>query len=86
MLTAMVVMYTLINSIIGTVLMNTAIGERKGSPTFCLFFIIYVSYSVKILKENCEPDGFWTGLHLLLIILHKITMLLILSRKKCLML
>ncbi len=27
-------------------------------PTSCLLFIIYVNDLIKMVKENCEPDGF----------------------------
>ena len=62
MLGAIVAMYHVTNSIIGTVVISTAVGVRQGSPTSCLLFIIYVNDLIKMIKENCEPDGrFYRG-------------------------
>ncbi len=78
MLGAIVAMYHVTNSIIGTVVITAAIGVRQGSPTSCLLFIIYVNNLINVKKENCELDGFLSWLHLL--ILMDDTVLLLTSR------
>ncbi len=67
MLGAIVAMYNITNSIIGTALIVTTIGVRQGSPTSCLFFIIYVNDMIKMVKESCEADGFLSWLHILVL-------------------
>ena len=67
MLGAIVAMYHVTNSIIGAIVITTAIGVRQGSPTSCLLFIIYVNDLIKMIKENCEPDGFLSWLYLLIL-------------------
>ena len=40
MLSVIVAMYSVTQSIIGTAVITTAIGVRQGSPTSCLLFIL----------------------------------------------
>ena len=65
MLSVIVAMYSVTQSIIGTAVITTAIGVRQGSPTSCLLFILYVNDLIKLIKDTCEPDGFLSWLHLL---------------------
>ena len=39
MLTAITSMYTVRNSVLGTVLITACVGVCQGSPTLCLFFV-----------------------------------------------
>ena len=65
MLAAIIAMYRITDSILGTVLIPATIGVRQGSPTSCLLFILYVNDFIKLVKESCAPDGFLSWLHLL---------------------
>ena len=67
MLGAISSMYSITQSIIGTAIITTVIGVRQGSPTSCLLFILYVNDLIKLLKDTCEPDGFLSWLHLLML-------------------
>ena len=79
MLSVLISMYSVTQSIIGTAIITTAIGVRQGSPTSCLLFILYVNDLIKLIKETCEPDGFLSWLHLLMLM--DDTVLLATSRK-----
>ena len=67
MLSIIVAMYSVTKSILGTAIITTMIGVRQGSPTSCILFIIYVNNLIKLLKETCQPDGFLSWLHLLML-------------------
>ena len=67
MLAMIVAMYSVTKNILGTALITTLIGVRQGSPTSCLLFIIYVNELIKLIKETCEPEGFLSWLHLLML-------------------
>ena len=79
MLSAIVAMYSVTQSVIGTAMISTFIGVRQGSPTSCFLFIVYVNDLVKLIKNTCESDGFLSWLHLL--ILMDDTVLLATSRE-----
>ena len=79
MLSAIAAMYSVTQSVIGTAIVSTVIGVRQGSPTSCFLFIVYVNDLVKLIKNTCEPDGFLSWLHLL--ILMDDTVLLATSRE-----
>ena len=65
MLCALVAMYSVTESWVGTALVSITFGVRQGSPTSYLLFIIFVNDLIRIIKEGSEPDGFFTGaLHL----------------------
>ena len=67
MLSIIVAIYNVTKSILGTAIITSLIGVRQGSPTSCLLFIIYVNNLIKLLKETCQPDGFLSWLHLLML-------------------
>ena len=67
MLSIIIAMYSITKSVLGTAIITTLIGVRQGSPTSCLLFIIYVNNLIKLLKETCQPDGFLSWLHLLML-------------------
>ena len=88
MLAALIAIYKVTNSIIGTVILTTIIGVRQGSSTSCLLFILYMNDLIKLIKDNCNSDGFLSWLHLLFLmddtvllatsrenVIHKITLL-----------
>ena len=88
MLAALIAIYKVTNSVIGTAIVATTIGVRQGSPTSCLLFILYINDLIKLIKENCNPEGFLSWLHILALmddtvllattrenILHKISLL-----------
>ncbi len=67
MLAALVSMYTVTQSIIGTVVVTAIIGVRQGSPTTCLLFIIFVNDLIALIKSNCGTDGFLMWLHIVVL-------------------
>ena len=67
MLLALVAMYRVTNSIIGSTLISATIGVRQGSPTSCMLFIIFVDELIRIIKDNCISDGFLDWLHILVL-------------------
>ncbi len=67
MLCALVAMYTITESWIGTALVVLTLGVRQGSPTSCLLFIIYVNELIRIVKEGNGNDGFLKWLHILVL-------------------
>ena len=88
MLAALIAIYRVTNSVIGTAVVATTIGVRQGSSTSCLLFILYINDLIKLIKESCNPEGFLSWLHILALmddtvllattrenILHKISLL-----------
>ena len=67
MLYAIYVMYSSTQLIFGTAIITAAIGVRQGSPTSCLLFTLYVNGLIRDLKLMCEPDGFLSWLHCLML-------------------
>ena len=67
MLAALIAIYRVTNSIIGTAIITTTIGVRQGSSTSCLLFILYINDLIKLIKTNCNPDGFLSWLHILVL-------------------
>lgn len=67
MLAALVAMYAVTNSVIGSVIVAATVGVRQGSSTSCLLFVLYVNDLIKIIKENSNPDGFLSWLHILVL-------------------
>ena len=59
MLGVIAAMYSVTQNVIGTAIITTVIGVRQGSPTSCLLFILYVNDLIKLIKDTCEPDGFF---------------------------
>ncbi len=45
-------------SIVGTVAFTVTLCIHQGSLTSCILFIIYVNDMIKLIKENCDSDGF----------------------------
>ena len=67
LLCALMSMYSLTTSVLGTAIITCAIGVRQGSPTSVTLFIIYVDVLIKRLKEKSPPDGFLSWLHVLML-------------------
>ena len=67
MVAAIVAMYRTTHSVIGTAIVTAMVGVRQGSPSSCLLFILYVNDLIKLIKENCGPDGFLSWLHVLML-------------------
>ncbi len=67
MLAALVAMYAVTLTVIGTAVVESKIGVRQGSPTSCLLFVIFINAMIKLIKSNCEADGFLQWLHLLVL-------------------
>lgn len=64
MLCALVALYSVTESLIGTALVTITLGVRQGSPTSCLLFIIFVDDLIRIIKDGCERDSGCTSLFL----------------------
>ncbi len=63
----LIAMYRVTDSVLGTVIISVAVGVRQGSPTSCLLFILYVYDLIKLVKESCAPERFFSWLHLLVL-------------------
>ena len=66
MLLALIAMYKMTQSVIGTALITASVGVRQGSPTSCLLFVLFVNDLIKIIRERCGPDGFLAWLHVMI--------------------
>ena len=53
--------------ILGTAIITATVGVRQGSPTSCFLFTLYVNELVHALKRKCDPDGYLSWLHCLLL-------------------
>ena len=67
MLCALIAMYTMTESWVGTSLVMISMGVRQGSPTSCLLFIIFVNDMIRIIKQESGHDGFLQWLHVLVL-------------------
>ena len=67
MLCALIAMYSVTESLIGTAVVLITLGVRQGSPTSCLLFIILVDDLIRVIKEGCGRDGFLQWLHILVL-------------------
>lgn len=67
MLLALVALYKITHSVIGSAVISATVGVRQGSPTSCLLFIIFVNDLIRLIKQNCGVDGFLAWLHLLIL-------------------
>ena len=67
MLAALITMYCVTRSIIGTVIVAATIGVRQGSPTSCFLFTIFVNVLIREFKAKCPLDGFLEWLHCLML-------------------
>lgn len=54
-------------SVIGAAVFTVTVGVRQGSPTSCLLFILYINDLIKLIKANCQDDGFLKWLHVLIL-------------------
>ncbi len=62
-LMAIIAMYKVQQSVLGTALGTSTIEVRQNSLTSCVLFI--VNDLIKTAEENCEDDGFLSCLHIL---------------------
>lgn len=60
MLLALVVVYD-------SAIMSTTVGVRQESPTSCLLFVIFVTDPSRLIKQNCDMEGFLAWLHLVVL-------------------
>ena len=65
MLCALIAMYNVTESWIGSVMISVTLGVRQGSPTSCLLFIIFMDDLIRMIKEGNVCDGFLQCLHIL---------------------
>ena len=67
MLAALVSMYRVTESIVGSAVVTATLGVRQGSSTSCFLFIIFVNELIKVMKEKCNPERFLEWLHILVL-------------------
>jgi hypothetical protein len=67
MLCALVAMYKVTNSVLGTAVITATIGVRQGSPTSCFLFTVFVNTLIRWIKDRCGEDGFLKWLHVLML-------------------
>lgn len=67
MLAALVSMYRVTESIVGSAVMAATLGVRQGTSTSCFLFVIFMNELVKVMKEKCEPERFLDWLHILVL-------------------
>ena len=67
MLAALISMYTVTHSVIGTAVVTAAIGVRQGSPTSCLLLTTFVNDLITMIKGGCGIDGFHRWLHIIVL-------------------
>ena len=67
LLLALVAMYKMTHSVLGSAVISATIGVRQGSPTSCLLFVIFVNDLIKLIKQNCGVEGFLAWLHILVL-------------------
>ena len=65
MLAALVAMYRVTESIVGTAVVSATRGVRQGCPTSCPLFILFVNQLIKLMKEKCNPERYIQWLHIL---------------------
>ena len=67
MLFALVSMYHITRSVLGTVIVTAICGVRQGSPTSGFLFILFVDSLIKMFKSRCQDDSFLQWLHALML-------------------
>ena len=67
MLLALIAMYKITKSILGMAVITKIVGVRRGSPTSCFLFILYVNVLIWMPKDRCAPGGFLKWLHVLML-------------------
>ena len=61
-------MYTNTYLVLGSACITAIMGVKHGSPSSCFFFVFYLDFMVKMIKEACPNDGFLKNLACLLMI------------------
>ena len=67
MLSALVAMYTITSSILGSTVIKSSIGVRQGSTTSCFLFIIFVDVLIRMLRSRCSSEYILGWLHTLML-------------------
>ena len=67
MVAALVAMYAVTQSVIGTAVVSASIGLKQGSPTSVILFVIFINDLIHLIKSSCGIDGFLGWLHLLVL-------------------
>ena len=66
MILALMSMYKVTTSILGSTTITASIGVRQGSPTSCFLFVLFVDMLIRKLKQ-CGDDGLLVWLHALML-------------------
>ena len=80
MLSALVALYSVTTSILGSSIITSSIGVRQGLPTSCFLFIIFMDVLIRVLKEKCADEEILGWLHVLMLM--DDTVILATSREK----
>ena len=67
MLAALMAMYSVTESIMGSAVVTATQGVRQELSTSCFLFIIFVNELIKRLKNVCQPEPFLQWLHILML-------------------
>ena len=67
MLTAIMAMYRVTESIVDSAVVTATRGVRQGSPTSCFLFIIFVNELIRAMKEKCQTEPLLEWLHIMVL-------------------
>ena len=67
MILALMSMYSVTTSILGSTTITASIGVRQGTPTSCFLFVMFVDMLIRKMKQQCGDDGFLKWLHVLML-------------------
>ena len=67
MLAALMAMYRITESIMGSAVITATQCVRQGLSTSCFLFIIFVNELIKRIKSACQPEPFLQWLHVLML-------------------
>ena len=68
MLMAVMSMYCVTESIVGSSVVTATVGVRQGLSTSCFLFIIFVNDLIKSIKQKCQHEPFLEWLHILMLV------------------
>ena len=66
-LAAILAMYRVTESIMGSAVVTSTRGVRQGSPTSCFLFIIFVNELIRVMKEKCQAEPLLESLHIMVL-------------------
>ena len=67
MMLALMSMYSVTTSILGSTRITSSIGVRQGSPIACLLSVMFDDMFIRKIKQQCGGDGFLKWIHVLML-------------------